>query len=824
MSEQLAARAEIIYADPPFPPWAVRDLILRLVRVGDETSDPDAVTLPTQPLPALVPDGHYVSVVQEIIAALATAGVVRVEGEDDDLAVTLAPEVLVSWDRLRRWIRADAGALRERQQLEVDAAEWVAAGRTIEALKAVSRSLGSAVALLKAGQVLLTAPAREYVDACAALDTAEAARGTRTRTETRRLVRWLGVLLLLAVIALGVAVQKSREADEAAGKAEAATNAAERAREAALRSAAETERRAKELVAARQAALIAAASGWADDEPNTATGLLREVEDGSAKGVLYLQASLDAALVPATTARLDIDEWIEDADINEDGSLVVTGGRDRVLRAWSVANGNLRTVSVQEAAITCLAFTPDYTHVVTGAADETLRVWDVATGKETLRIMTGAPELKRLGMGPAGDLVAVQTSDGPRRFSLKSGGQPFKTPLPGGSRRGDVALGPDDLAVWSANNRLRTNDAEDELEEITLCAPGGGRHDPFKAPEELGRYYSGIGLSPDGRWVAARDDQGRLNVWSRKDKTYTRVLRKPIALAHQEEGRIEFTRDSTRMLVTNGRLADLYSMEPLIRIGQLMGHTQSVNAARFSGDGSAAVTVSDDGTARVWDLTPRPPILMLFGHDGPAMSADFAPDGQHVVTGSRDGSARTWNAKTGQTVEKTPIAQPVLAVRYSGDGKHIAVGREQSANALEVYARGDLSTPIAVMDTANVRDAQFNKNGDLLLVAAHDRAEIWDWQSRTRLSAFRHWTAGRWKTYRARFSPDGSQVATAAQDNTAHLFEVADGGKRVSWSRLLKRHNFYVYGLDFHPTKSEAVTTVWHYTAFITDLSGGGWS
>jgi WD40 repeat protein len=68
-----------------------------------------------------------------------------------------------------------------------------------------------------------------------------------------------------------------------------------------------------------------------------------------------------------------------------------------------------------------------------------------------------------------------------------------------------------------------------------------------------------------------------------------------------------------------------------------------INSAAFSMDGKRAVTASDDGTARIWDLSgARPSAVVLEGHDGPLLSAAFNSDGKRVVTASDDGTARVW--------------------------------------------------------------------------------------------------------------------------------------------------------------------------------------
>ena len=113
--------------------------------------------------------------------------------------------------------------------------------------------------------------------------------------------------------------------------------------------------------------------------------------------------------------------------LSPDGTLALSGGKDRTLRLWEVATGNLvrsfavaapevnavaftpdgsrllwaggasvRLVDVKSGAelvrfsghtdtVKALALSPDATRLVTGGDDRTVRVWDVQTGREAYR-------------------------------------------------------------------------------------------------------------------------------------------------------------------------------------------------------------------------------------------------------------------------------------------------------------------------------------------------------------------------------------------------------------------------------------------------------
>lgn len=59
------------------------------------------------------------------------------------------------------------------------------------------------------------------------------------------------------------------------------------------------------------------------------------------------------------------------------------------------------------------------------------------------------------------------------------------------------------------------------------------------------------------------------------------------------------------------------------------------------------LTVSGDGTARVWVALPHGEWegIALTGHTGPLGWGEFSPDGTRVVTACMDGPARIWDVR-----------------------------------------------------------------------------------------------------------------------------------------------------------------------------------
>jgi dipeptidyl aminopeptidase/acylaminoacyl peptidase len=154
----------------------------------------------------------------------------------------------------------------------------------------------------------------------------------------------------------------------------------------------------------------------------------------------------------------------------------------------------------------------------------------------------------------------------------------------------------------------------------------------------------------------------------------------------------------------------------------LLAHTDIITSATFSPQGDRAVTVSLDGTARVWDLktgasTP------LEGYTDSVTSATFSPQGDRVVTASYEGTARVWDLKTG------------------------------ASTTLEGH-------------TDRVTSATFSPEGDRVVTASLDgTARVWDLNGR-QLALY--------KGYFAMLSPDGQRVASVIHSGAQKNYEGVD--------------------------------------------------
>lgn len=73
------------------------------------------------------------------------------------------------------------------------------------------------------------------------------------------------------------------------------------------------------------------------------------------------------------------------------------------------------------------------------------------------------------------------------------------------------------------------------------------------------------------------------------------------------------------------------------------GHFDSINALCYSPDGLRAVTASDDGKIKVWDLHSGFCLYTFSEHSAAVTAIEFAKKGQVLFSASQDGTVRAWD-------------------------------------------------------------------------------------------------------------------------------------------------------------------------------------
>jgi WD40 repeat protein len=329
--------------------------------------------------------------------------------------------------------------------------------------------------------------------------------------------------------------------------------------------------------------------------------------------------SLSFALEPR--ASLAFDDYIADCAWSPDGkSLALAGGEGKVALARIGEPFSLEVIGEHLLGTLAVAWQPRAQRFATAGQDGAVALWDAAGAAQIRRWKPAIAAPQSLAWSPDGEILAI------------AAGKVVSLWTPDGENRHSFAPAAS-TAVSLAFDRPGT--------DLGVALNGGITvHRIEKSRYETRRYKwpaacLTVNFSGNGRFLASGLADGSLHFWNRSTG-----------------------KDS-----------------------QMRGYDGKVQLVGFS-DNSRYLASSAGNEVVLWDFSGRGPEgtkpIVLGGHTERVDSFAWQPGGEHLVTGGRDWRLALWRPnKATQPVDVQMVDSEISVVRWSPDGKRVAVGEKQ---------------------------------------------------------------------------------------------------------------------------------------------------
>jgi WD40 repeat protein len=475
--------------------------------------------------------------------------------------------------------------------------------------------------------------------------------------------------------------------------------------------------------------------------------------------------------------------------ITPDGCRAVSAHDDGTLNVWDVdRSARVRTIQATEwSGLPQVAITPDGLHVIatSGNYERELKLWDLrknrtlvhtfATGDEGIRSLETTSDCRHV-IGASSDSLKVWELRGRRplkeirlqyddesgrhwcisNFAIKPDGSLAVVAFFGGG-----------LKVWDLRSDI-------ERSRIPYRIPGTESDDPA-------HYPTAAAVSSGGRYAIVATDDGRLRIWDLRkgielvsigsrvgSVRYVGMIqgnRHAVTLSDInvlnshfiETGLRDFKmegnadRISSLAVTSDGLFAltgsacdhtllgwDLQSKETR-RFPPTRFRTNRVTCLGVTPDNREAVSGSEDGELKVWDLRAYTPLRELRGHAHQVQGVVIASDGRRAVTASADHTLRVWDLLEGKSTRILEgHSQSVDAVAITPDGNFVVSGSRYDRTLRVWDLRNEDTTSPPKGHNSSVESMAVTPDGRYIISASLDRTiKAWDLRSGTELRSFK---------------------------------------------------------------------------------------
>ncbi|MDE0638627.1 MAG: hypothetical protein OXI43_22535 [Candidatus Poribacteria bacterium] len=526
---------------------------------------------------------------------------------------------------------------------------------------------------------------------------------------------------------------------------------------------------------------------------------------------------------------------------SQDGETIVSGGDDGI-RVWNVENWSDKILYKSEnVGIINVMYSPDGKTLTSLSKNGEIESWDLTNGEKQWSILGYRKSRNFKLLLPNANKLSSYSLDG-KTFANWSGVDMrlynvVKGNLELFSERPEIyvysfAFSPDgskfvtggedgSISLWNREtaNLLSTLSGHSDA-VVSLVYSRDGKIFASASLDGTIRLWGAVGkfpkrtftghtynfdflaYSPNGKTLASRTKNGNIFVWDAGT----------------------FKHKFTFAVHTNNK-----DILQAVERRNMRNSTERINVPLvYSPDGTTLATADMKNTVRLWDTESGKPKLtfdakineeQLFDHgrrSNTITSLAYSPDGKTLVGESRDGKIHFWDLEREgyrQTFAKQEY--PSIYLGYSSNDSLITSEVYSKINIWDV-PKQQLIRTINIQQIKNGRDGinsiSFSPDGKTVAGTSSDVIYLWNTETGTLRQKFSTHSG---KVTSVAYSPDGSMLASAGDDNVIRVWN-AEAGQRL---QTLYGHSNSVTLVAYSPDGNKLASTSDDGTILLWDIS-----
>ena len=440
--------------------------------------------------------------------------------------------------------------------------------------------------------------------------------------------------------------------------------------------------------------------------------LVRELKGANA-AVESAALSPNGAIVAAGTADKHLLVWqTKDGQLLADvanltaglafhptSNQLITGGSDGALKLWAMPPTPERILAHADAVRAAVA-SADGKRLFTGGADKIVRSWNLADTKQPERQFSGhTAAVNAVSISGNGQLLASTGDDGTVRFWNQSNGQ---------------------STVWLGVHEAPATSLAFDGSNRVLSASADGSIKLWQPPTNMGKLLAhpapvvSAMLSSDGTRLLTGCGDKQVRLWNstsgKLERPFTGHALGVLCVAMNPSGTQVAGGGADKTLL-------LWETANAKEIKRFVLPAAVISLA-FAPDGKKLAVGLADNSIHLFDPTMGKEIKTITGHMGPVNSLVFTAKGDRLISASADKSIQVWSLAEGKSEKKLDYGGSVSTVALSKDEARIAAGGANKT--VEVWTLADGKSQVKFATPASVHGVCFSPDGSRLLVANDD--------------------------------------------------------------------------------------------------------